>query len=309
MPRDYYEVLGVSKSASADEINKAYKSLARKHHPDRNPGDKTAESRFKEIQNAYDVLSDAKKKAMYDQFGAEVPPGAAGAGGFPGGFQYGGGGGQQIDPEMAQEMFRRMFGGGGGGAGGGFEDLFGSFSGGRRSRGRSRAAPPPEAIEVEAHVPFLTAALGGSIGLRVGDRDIDVKVPPGFEDGKKLRVAGQGESGEDIMVRVHVEPHSYFRREGKNVLIDVPISIPEAVLGGKVDVPTVAGKQVSVKVPPGTSSGSRIRLPGMGIAGGDQYLVMKVVVPKGKPDDGTKELIEEYAKLHPDDVRIDVPWR
>jgi DnaJ-class molecular chaperone len=309
MPKDYYEVLGVSRSASADEIAKAYRKLARQHHPDRNPGDKQAEGRFKEIQNAYDTLSDPKKKAMYDQFGTEVPPG----GGFPGGggntFTFGPGG-QQVDPEMAQEMFRRMFGGGGGG-GGGYEDLFGSFPGGSRSRsrGRSRAQPAPEAVEVEAHVPFLTAALGGTIGLRVGDRDIDVKVPPGFEDGKKLRVAGQGEYGEDILVRIRVDPHPYFRREGRDVLIDVPISVPEAVLGGKVEVPTVAGKRVTVKVPPGTSSGSRVRLPGMGVAGGDQYLVMKVVVPKGKPDDRTKELIEEYAKLHPDDVRIDVPWR
>ena len=311
MPRDYYEVLGVSRSASADEIAKAYRKLARQHHPDRNPGDKQAETRFKEIQNAYDTLSDAKKKAMYDQFGTDVPPGGGGAG-FPGGssFTFGGPGGQQIDPEMAQEMFRRMFGGGGGG-GGGFEDLFGSFSGGGRprARGRSRAQPAPEAVEVEAHVPFLTAALGGTIGLRVGDRDIDVKVPAGFESGKKLRVAGQGEYGEDIVVRVVVEPHPYFRREGRDVLLDVPISIPEAVLGGKVEVPTVAGKRVTVKVPPGTSSGSRVRLPGLGVAGGDQYLVMKVVVPKGKPDDRTKELIEEYATLHPDDVRIDVPWR
>lgn len=311
MPKDYYEVLGVSRSASADEIAKAYRKLARQHHPDRNPGDKQAEARFKEIQNAYDTLSDPKKKAMYDQFGTEVPPGAAG-GGFPGGgntFTFGGPGGQQVDPEMAQEMFRRMFGGGGGA--GGFEDLFGSFSGGgqRRGRGRSRAQPAPEAVEVEAHVPFLTAALGGTIGLRVGDRDIDVKVPPGFEDGKKLRVAGQGEYGEDILVRIRVDPHPYFRREGRDVLLDVPISVSEAILGGKVEVPTVAGKRVTVKVPPGTSSGSRVRLPGMGVAGGDQYLVMKVVVPKGKPDDRTKELIEEYAKLHPDDVRIDVPWR
>src|SRR5947207_12829257 len=113
MPRDYYEVLGVSKSASPEEVSKAYKTLARKHHPDRNPGDKAAEARFKEIQNAYDVLNDPKKKAMYDQFGTELPPGAAGAG-FPGGFQFGGQGGQQIDPELAQEMFRRMFGGGAG---------------------------------------------------------------------------------------------------------------------------------------------------------------------------------------------------
>jgi len=310
MPRDHYEVLGVSRSASADEIAKAYRKLARQHHPDRNPGDKLAEGRFKEIQNAYDTLSDPKKKAMYDQFGTDVPPGAAG-GGFPGGasFQFGGGGGQQVDPEMAQEMFRRMFGAGGGG--GGFEDLFGSFGGGTRSRGRgrSRAQPAPEAVEVEAHVPFLTAAVGGTIGLRVGDRDIDVKIPPGFEDGKKLRVAGQGEFGEDILVRIRIDPHPYFRREGRDVLIDVPISIPEAVLGGKVEIPTAAGKRVTVKVPPGTSSGSRVRLPGMGVAGGDQYLVMKVVVPRGKPDDRTKELIEEYATLHPEDVRIDVPWR
>src|SRR4051812_19969729 len=292
MPRDHYEVLGVSRSASADEIAKAYRKLARQHHPDRNPGDKQAEGRFKEIQNAYDTLSDPKKKSIYDQFGTDVPPGAAGAGfpgGFPGGggFQFpGAGGGQQIDPEMAQEMFRRMFGGGGGGgAGGGFEDLFGSFGGGGRSRGRgrSRAQPAPEAVEVEAHVPFLTAAVGGTIGLRVGDRDIDVKVPAGFEDGKKLRVAGQGEYGEEIVVKVRIDPHPYFRREDKNVLIDVTISIPEAVLGGKVEVRTVAGKRVTVKVPPGTSSGSRVRLPGMGVAGGDQYLVMKVVVPKGKP--------------------------
>ena len=306
MPRDHYEVLGVSKSASADEIAKAYKKLARQHHPDRNPGDKQAEVKFKEIQNAYDTLSDPKKKSMYDQFGTDVPPGAGGfPGGFPGGAQFGGG--QQVDPEMAQEMLRRMFGGGGGGSGAGFEDIFSNFGGGR-SRGRARPQPA-ESIEVEARVPFLTAATGGTIPLRVGDRDIDVKVPPGFESGKKLRVRDQGEYGEDIVVKVTVDPHAYFRREGRDVLLDVPISIPEAILGGKVEVPIVAGKRVTVKVPPGTSTGSRIRLPGMGIAGGDQYLVMKVVVPKGKPDDRTKQLIEEYATLHPDDVRIDVPWR
>jgi len=109
-------------------------------------------------------------------------------------------------------------------------------------------------------------------------------------------------------VKVRVEPHQFFRREGKDVLLDVPVSIAEAVLGGRVEVPTVTGKRVTVKIPPGTSSGSRIRLPGMG-GGGDQYLVMKVVVPKGRPDERTRKLIEEYAELHPDDVRIDVPWR
>jgi curved DNA-binding protein len=309
MARDYYEVLGVSRSSSPEEIAKAYKKLARQHHPDRNPGDKQAETRFKEIQNAFDVLSDPKKKGNYDQFGTENP-------GPEGGFNFGGGGagGQQVDPEVAQEMFRRMFGGGaGGGSGGGAEDIFGGlFGGGRGGRGRSSSRarrPEPESLEVEARIPFATAATGGSIGLQVGDREIDVKIPAGFEDGKKLRLKGQGESGEDIYVRIKIEPHPYFRREGKDVLLDVPISVSEAILGGKVEVPLVNSKRVDVKVPPGTSSGSRIRLPGMGIAGGDQYLVMKVVVPKGKPDDKTKELIEEYAMHNPADVRIDVPWR
>ena len=303
MPRNYYEVLGIAKTATSEEIGKAYKKLARQNHPDRNPGDKQAEARFKEIQNAYDVLNDPKKKANYDQFGSELPPGMAGGpGGFP--FQFGGAGGQQIDPELAQDFFRKMFAGGGGGFD--TDEVSGAAKG--RGRGRPRR-PQVETLEVEARVPFLTAALGGTIGLRVGDRDLDVKVPPGFEDGRKLRIGGQGEFGEDIVVTIHIEPHAYFRREGKDLLFDVPISIAEAILGGKVEIPTVAGKRVEVKIPPGTSSGGRIRLPGLGIAGGDQYLVMKVVVPKGKPDDATKNLIEEYAKLHPVDVRIDVPWR
>ena len=303
MPRNYYEVLGIAKTATSDEIGKAYKKLARQNHPDRNPGDKQAEARFKEIQNAYDVLNDPKKKANYDQFGSELPPGMTGGpGGFP--FQFGGAGGQQIDPELAQDFFRKMFAGGGGG----FDTDEGSGAAKGRGRGRPRR-PQVETLEVEARVPFLTAALGGTIGLRVGDRDLDVKVPPGFEDGRKLRIGGQGEFGEDIVVTIHIEPHAYFRREGKDLLFDVPISIAEAILGGKVEIPTVAGKRVEVKIPPGTSSGGRIRLPGLGIAGGDQYLVMKVVVPKGKPDDATKKVIEEYAKLHPVDARIDVPWR
>jgi curved DNA-binding protein len=313
MPRDYYEILGLSKTASPEEITKAYKKLARQHHPDKNPGAKQAEAeaRFKEIQTAYDVLNDPKKRANYDQFGTEMPGGFPGAGagggqGFP--FQFGnaGAGGQQMDPEMAQELYRRLFGGGGGG-GPSADDIFSQMGGGRGRR--QRKSRPAETVEVDARVPFLTAALGGTIGLRVGDRDIDVKVPVGFEDGKKLRVAGQGEMGEDIYVRVRIEPHPYYRREGKDVLLDVPISVPEAILGGKVEVPTINGKRVEVKVPPGTSGGSRIRLPGLGIAGGDQYLVMKVMVPKGRPDDATKQLIEEYAKLQPQDVRADVPWR
>ena len=121
-------------------------------------------------------------------------------------------------------------------------------------------------------------------------------MPAGFEDGKKLRVAGQGPGGGDIVVRVRVEPHPYFRREGKDVFLDVPIDVPEAVLGGSVEVPTVDGRTANVKVRPGTSSGSKTRLPGCGVGGGDMYLVFKIVVPKGPSDDATRKLIEEYGQ-------------
>jgi curved DNA-binding protein len=313
MPRDYYEVLGVSRTASAEEITKAYKKLARQHHPDRNPGDKQAETRFKEIQNAYDVLNDPQKKAQYDQFGHEGPQMGGAGGPGPGGFHFnfGGPGGAQMDPEQAQEVFSRIFGEGGGGVR--FEDLFGGGGGAKTGRGKGgrsrRSAPTAENLEAEARVPFLTAALGGTITLGVGEREISVKVPAGIESGKKLRVAGQGPGGGDITVRIEVEPHPYFRREGKDVLLDVPISVGEAVLGGKVEVPTVDGRRVDVKVRPGTSGGAKMRLPGFGIAGGDQYLVFRVVVPKGAPDERTRQLLEEYAKLHPLDPRADAPWK
>jgi curved DNA-binding protein len=313
MPRDYYEVLGVSRNASPEEITKAYKKLARQHHPDRNPGDKQAETRFKEIQNAYDVLNDPQKKAQYDQFGHEGPQMGGAGGPGPGGFHFnfGGPGGAQMDPEQAQEVFSRIFGEGGGGVR--FEDLFGGGGGAKTGRGKGgrsrRSAPTTENLEAEARVPFLTAALGGTITLGVGEREISVKVPAGIESGKKLRVAGQGPGGGDITVRIEVEPHLYFRREGKDVLLDVPISVGEAVLGGKVEVPTVDGRRVDVKVRPGTSGGAKMRLPGFGIAGGDQYLVFRVVVPKGAPDERTRQLIEEYAKLHPLDPRADAPWK
>lgn len=307
MPRDYYEVLGVGRNASADEISKAYKKLARQNHPDKNPGDKAAEARFKEIQNAYDTLNDATKRAQYDQFGPDGPQ-MGGGGGGPGGFHFnfgGPGGGTQVDPEVAQEMFGRIFGEGGGIR---FEDLLGG--GGPRSKGRGRSRrPAAENVEVEASVPFMTAATGGTIGLQIDGRQIDVKVPAGMEDGKKLRVSGQGPGGGDITVKVSVQPHPYFRREGKDVLLDVPISVGEAILGGKVEVPTVDGRRVDVKVRPGTSSGSKMRLPGFGIAGGDQYLVFKIIVPKGAPDEKAKQLIEEYAKAHPVDARADAGWK
>lgn len=304
MPRDYYEALGVSKTANDDEIKKAYRNLARKYHPDRNPGDKQAEVQFKEIQDAYDVLSDKTKRAQYDQFGFAGPmpnaggPGGFGGGGFPGGFS----GGVNIDPAQAQELFEQMFGGGGGAAPGGFGDLFG---GGRRGRS-ARTARGPETHDVA--VPADLAARGGTLSLHIGDRDVDVRIPAGIEEGKKLRVKGQGPGGSDLHLRIRIELPSYFRREGNDIFLEVPLTLAEAVLGSKVDVPTLDGSKVTVTIPPGTSSGSRrLRLRGKGVQGGDQYIDVKILVPV-PADDASRQLIEEFARKNPQSPRSGPPW-
>ncbi len=310
MPRDPYEVLGVSRTATQEEIQKAYRKLSKKYHPDRNPGDKQAENAYKEVQEAYEILSDPQKRAAYDRYGFAGPP----PGGFPGGF----GGAEQVhlDPEMAEELFRHFMGGFGSrrsGFGGfpfdNLEDLFGAATArGRRPTSRVRATPSVEPIESEIRVPFLTAANGGTVTIRIGGREIEVKVPPGIEEGKKLRVPAEATGGPDVLLKVHIEPHPYFRREGNDILLDVPITIAEAVLGTRVEVPTIRGERLEVKVPPGTSSGTRLRLRGKGIAGGDQYLVFKIVVPPGEVDAKSRELISEFAQRNPYQPRAYVPW-
>lgn len=312
MPRDYYEVLGVSRSASTEEIKKAYRKLARKFHPDRNPGDKEAEAKFKEVSAAFEVLSDPDKKRKYDTFGhAGADFSGGGAGGFPGGFPggFGGGGGaQQVDPEMAEELFRNIFGGAGGA--GGF-DLGDVLSGGRRGRprpGRTRPQPPPEDVTADVTVPFDVAAHGGSVSINVGGRTIEVKVPAGIEDGKRLRVPASATGTGDVYLRVHIAPHPYFKRDGNDISLEVPITVAEAVLGAKVEVPTPDGARLTVKVPPGTSSGSRIRLRGKGLNGGDEYLVIKVVAPAA-PDEESRTLMEEFARRNPHDPRANVAWK
>ncbi|HMC63917.1 MAG TPA: J domain-containing protein [Gemmataceae bacterium] len=310
MPRDFYDVLGVKRGASDQEIKSAYRKLARQYHPDRNPGDKQAETKFKEVQEAYDVLSDKTKRAQYDQFGF-VGPGAGFGGGRRGphteSFRWGGGPGgfQEVDPAQAEELLREMFGGRGFG-GAGMEDLADLFGQQQRRTGRGRrAAAPPEEAETTVTIPFLTAALGGSINLRINDQEGTVKIAPGVEDRQVLRVPAPG--GGSVRIKLKVEPHPFFRREGKNVILEVPVSLSEAVLGTKVDVPTLDGTRLTVKVPPGTSSGSRLRLRGKGIAGGDQYIEIKVVVPAPK-DDRSRELIEEFARLNPQNPRSGLPW-
>jgi curved DNA-binding protein len=300
MAREYYEILGVTKKATSDEIKKAYRKLARQFHPDRNPGDKTAESKFKEVQEAYDVLSDDTKRTQYDRFG-KVGPGAGsdGAGGPSGAggahFQWGGPGGpQQMDPHEAAEMFRSFFGGGGGGGPFGAEDIVG------RGRGR-RHAPPPEA-EAAVSVPFTHSGPGGPLNIQVDGKEIAVKVPAGIDDGQSLRLQGQGPEGGDLLLKLRIQPHPYFRREGKNIVLDTPLSLAEAVLGAKIDVPTLDGARLAVKIPAGTSSGARLRLRGKGIAGGDQFIEIKIVMPVPK-DEHSKTLIEEFAKLNPQNPR------
>ena len=312
MPRDLYEVLGVKKDASEEDIKKAYRKLARQYHPDRNPGDKQAESRFKEVQEAYDVLSDKSKRSNYDRFGTAEP--GAGFGGGRGGpgpgnfhFNWGGGpgGAQQVDPAEAADLFRQFFGGGGGGEGG--PDLSELFGQQRPRGGRGRRPPPAQEVESEVTIPFQTAALGGSVNLQVDGRELSVKIPAGIEEGQSLRLQGQAPGGGNLRLVIHVAPHPYFRREGNNLVLEVPLSLPEAVLGTKVDVPTLDGTMLAVKVPPGTSSGSRLRLRGKGIKGGDQYIEIKIVAPAPK-DERSRELIEEFARLNPQSPRAGLPW-
>jgi DnaJ-class molecular chaperone len=301
--------LGVKKSASEDEIKKAYRKLAREFHPDRNPGDKKAEGKFKEVQEAYDVLSDTAKRSQYDRFGTVGPDGGgAGPGGSGFRWQWGGPGGeaQQVDPEAAADIFRQFFGGGGGGFGdvGDVEELLG-----RRGRGRTRgrrASAAPE-VESEVTIPFATAALGGAINIQVDGRELSVKIPAGVTDGQALRLQGQAPGGGNLKLLLRIQPHPYFRREGNNIILEVPISISEAVLGAKVDVPTLDGTKLSVKVPAGTSSGARLRLRGKGIAAGDQFIEVKIAVPPTTDERGRK-LIEEFARVHPYNPREGLPW-
>jgi DnaJ-class molecular chaperone len=297
MPGELYETLGVRRDASDEEIKRAYRKLARQYHPDRNPGDKQAEAKFKEIQNAYDVLSDKQKRANYDRFGHVDP--SMGGGPRGSGFRWGGGGTggfEEIDPSQVEEWFRDFDLG----------SIFGRAAGARRGPAGGRSWRPqrePDAVESEVSIPFLTAALGGKITLHVeGGRELEVKIPAGVEEGKILRLSGQGPGGADLNLKLRITPHPYFRREGNDILLEVPLSLAEAVLGAKVEVPTIDGARLTVKVPPGASSGSKLRLRGKGVAGGDQLCEIKVVVPAAK-DERSRKLIEEFDQLNPQSPR------
>jgi DnaJ-class molecular chaperone len=239
--RDCYEVLGVARDATADQIKKAYRALARKHHPDANPGDKTAEAKFKEVQNAYDILSDAEKKSRYDQFGHAAfdgsgPFGPRGQGTEWAARQAGPGGFENID-------FSSLFGGarpGGATASGDgagiFEDIMTRMRGERG--GRRRSPGQPRETEASLTIPFFTAVRGGetTIELDRGDGRLEskvIKIPPGLESGKKIRLRGQGDSAGqgDLVIHVTVEPHPYFHRDGQDITVEVPLTVAEAIKG------------------------------------------------------------------------------
>lgn len=297
--RDFYEVLGVSRSASQDEIRKAYKKLAKKFHPDVKPADPDAEKKFSEITEAYDALSDDAKRKAYDQFGHSARGGAGGGNPFQG---FGGGGGGSFDLD---DILGGMFGGGGNPFGGG----------GRRGQARTQKGQDAKA---EITVPFIVAVEGGehSVSLQNGTKSerLSVRIPAGIEDGQSIRLAGQGNPGSgggpagDLIVTVHIATHPWFRRDGQNLLVDVPISPSEAALGAKVDVPTLTEGTVVLTVPPGTSSGAKLRLRGKGVLNhktgdrGDQFVVLKISVPKDLSEEA-RALYEKLAELNPRDPR------
>jgi DnaJ-class molecular chaperone len=334
MSDDYYARLGVSRGATADEIQKAYRKLARKYHPDMNPDDKAAQKKFKEVQQAYDVLSDEKKRKMYDQFGPQFEQmTGGGAGGGPqwsgqvppgyGGFDFGGTPASegQLPPEL-QDLLRQFTGGGGGFQFGGGGYQFGSGPTPRR-RGKKQPGQPGADIRHEVEVPFRTSVTGGEVNLRLvrpghKSETIGVKIPAGIEDGKTIRLRGQGEPSStggpagDLLIAVRVAPHSHFRRDGLDLIARVPVTVAEAALGAKVDVPTPHGT-ITLKVPAGTSSGTRLRAKAQGIKTsdgrtGDLYAEISIAIPK-QIDEQAAELVRQLdARWKQPDVRADLEW-
>jgi molecular chaperone DnaJ len=395
--RDYYDVLGVKKSASQDEIKKAYKKLARKYHPDCNQDDKSCEDKFKEVSEAYATLSDPEKRKQYDMFG-HVGQGAA-PGGY-GDWAPGPGGGRTYTwtsggPGGAEVNLEDIFGGGAGGGmgGGGIGDLFSELFGGAGRRGGRRVdfgggspygqdfdigPQPGRNVEAELNISFDDAIKGGThrfsiqkngvcpscsgtgrnksgssrecaacggagkrqvanadanfnvvcqacggsgkvytepcpecrgSGHSSGVENITVKIPAGVKDGGRLRVPGKGETGPDgrrgdLFLRIKVAPHRYFRREGNDLHLDLPVTFTEATLGAKIEVPTLDGK-ATLKVPAGTRNGAQLRLKGKGApnpkrsGNGDLYVHVQVDVPQ-RVDSKTRKLLQELADLEPD---------
>jgi DnaJ-class molecular chaperone len=313
---DPYKVLGVEKSANADEIKSAYRKLAKKLHPDVNPGRKDIEQKFKEVTAAYDLLSDAGKRKRYDRGEIDAmgnERGFAGAGADPGSWsnytrRSGGRGGDDPFAQFggAEDIFAQFMSGMGGGG-----------MGGTGSRGRRGGANMQGGdVTYSLAVPFVEASLGGKRRVTLASgRTIEVTIPPGTDEGHKLRLRGQGAHGPgvagDAIFEIHVQPHPYFTRKDDDIYLEVPISLPEALLGANIKVPTLDG-HVAIKVPRGANTGTTLRLKGKGIPTGkseigDMFVKMKILLPEPQPAD-LAEYIEKWAKQNAYDPRKKLGW-
>ncbi|MDM7925309.1 MAG: DnaJ C-terminal domain-containing protein [bacterium] len=297
-PKDYYKILGVSETASAEEIKRAFRRIAKESHPDAHPGDKKAEERFKEVSEAYDVLSDPKKRGQYDtmrKYGYGGP-------GFDG---WTGGGGRRPSGQGRGDTFTfegfDLFGG--------LEGLFGQFFGRNGGgpefsfAGRGRKRGP----DAEIRIPFELAVSGGTQPIRLegpesGPVTLSVRIPAGIEDGESIRLrgaAGGGPGSGDLVIRVRVEPHRFFKRRGNDVLCEVPLTVRQAAEGATLRVRTVDGRRVNLKIPAGSSSGDVFRIPGMGLhaAGrrGDQLVTLRVAGAESRDGNRTRP---SGAKAH-----------
>lgn len=304
MAEDLYSVLGVAKSASADEITKAYRKLAKKLHPDLNPGDKEAEEKFKQVSSAYAILNDEEKRGKYDRgeidaSGQERPEAQyyrEYAGG-PGGTRYRSSAGYEDMGEFS-DLFGDIFGAGGR-----------AGAQGRGSRGGARFSMPGQDAQYHLDIGFMDAVNGTKTRITLPDGStLDVTIPPGVSEGQVLRLKGKGHPGlgegqpGDALVEIGVKPHPVFKREGNDIAIELPISLDEAVLGGKVEIPTIGGR-VAMTVPPGANSGQTLRLKGRGVKGkGDQLVKLDVVMPE-TIDEDLKRFIEEWKQTHGYDPR------
>jgi DnaJ-class molecular chaperone len=327
MAEDYYKTLGVPKNASQAEIQKAYRELARKYHPDMNPDDKTAKKKFQQVQAAFDVLNNPEKREMYDRYGSSFetlgsggpgPQGAhtwnwpPGAGAGPGGFST-----EDIDlSEFLGERFGQE-------APGGLGDIFGQF---RRAAGKFRKPGPATQrggdILHEIQIPFTTAVTGGDVQIAVQrptgkTETLAVKIPPGIEEGKKIRIRGQGQrfgrngTPGDLLIIIHIAPHPCFQRRGNHLLVRVPVTIAEAVGGARVDVPTPQGT-VTLSIPAGSSSGTKLRIKGHGVAPknspvGDLLAEIMIVLPK-QLSDADRQTICEIDRRYTHNPRKDLQW-
>jgi molecular chaperone DnaJ len=394
--KDYYGLLGVKKTATADDIRKAFRKLARKHHPDVNPGDKKAEERFKEISEANDVLSDEKKRRVYDALGYysdQIDPAtaeAAARGGYGGGFsggspgggsaqQPGGGRGVPIDFggfDFSDYAAGQPGAGGGASSWGSFRDIFsGAFTKGQKQRGPQ----PGTDLEYQVQVDFWTAIRGGVARIQVVRQEtcptckgkpsggggtcpecqgtgqvtqmggrmkfkitcprcggtgkledecatcdgegtvsrtetVEVRIKAGTRDGQRIRLAGKGNAGinggpaGDLYLIIKIDSHPVFTRSGDDIQVTIPVTVPEAALGAKIEVPTIDGR-AQLKIPPGTQSGQKLRMRGKGVPSathegtrGDQIVTVEMVVPQLR-DERSKEILREFAKLNPEDPR------